>query len=749
MSILKHRFLFSLLLLFLAFFALFYDLSERIKLLIIIVTASACLVLLLVGRLRRSFWHCSACAAVILMVVLASVLPSFLYQRTDDRVQKRVGSQAFATVLIHEITYEKEGFYFANGTLRALSGQKENVRVKLSLTGASLEAGDVVAGTAEICAMDPEDEMDAYSLTQGYRYTLKFSHAKTIGKENTFVVLSVKMRTFLCNTIEKYTDDDAEKLLCAMLLGEKDGLSSVFEKDMQRLGLSHMLALSGMHFSILLLGIERLCSFFSMDKRLRYLLLFLLTLLYVFAIGAPPSALRAGIMMLCLVACFFFGKEYDALTSLAFSVALICTIQPFAIHNVSLLLSAFATFGILLVLGDDYGERENVRPRQFGRRILSHLLRSVKFTLAASFATLPFIALRFGTFPLLLVLTNLLFAPLMQVLLYAALLVLFFGFVTPIAQAASFLSESIIRLAAFFADIPHIEISIRHPILLTILLGSTLLFAVLYVFPPRREKKARFSLIILTATCLAVSLFGIGKWLAANDTLSVHYHTTENGAGDLFLLSENGYTAVIDSSRGTAKDITLLFSLMEKEYLVEIDAFIATGYRTSYFSSLKEALENRTIHELFLPIPETEEEEEILLSLLTTGEKSGTDVFLYEKGKALSIGSATFCLHGSSPLGSSKEISYFTLHYGKNRMAYLSAEVLSLQNWEELSATLKDYDALLFGAYGSDKRNGHLPNASAFSHASIFTPAKEHLPFEEYAGVVFKTKHTFSLSRAK
>lgn len=673
--------------------------------------------------------------------VLSAIFPSYLYQYTDDNVEKRVGDTIYASVLVHEITYDNSGFYFADGTLLACYGRKENVRVKISLTASSINIGDVFAGTATVCSMDPEDPTDAYSLSRGYRYTLEFAHAYKTGTKTTLTVLSAKMQSFLCNSIEKYTDGQSAKLLSAMLLGEKAGLSPVFERDMQRLGLSHALALSGMHFTILLLGAQKLFSIFGMDKRWRYLLLALLTVFYLFCIGSSPAALRAGLMLLILTVCFFLKTEYDALTALALSVAVICTISPYTIQNISLLLSAFATLGILLAIGNDYGSREDKEKPKFP--LLSAAFLSVKITLAASFATLPFLAAYFGTFPLLLIVSNLVFAPLMQLLLYAAVLVLLLGFVPPIAAGASLLCKLIIKLAALLSDIPRIQISLRHPVLLCILIVGAACLALLYLFPPPKKRKAKISAIILTFVLLSSSFFGIAKLLYRGETLTVDYQTTASQSGDVFILSERGCTAVIDSSRGSKRDLENTFDRLEKLYLTEIDCYVVTAYRSSFKSSLTKAMQEKTLHRIYLPIPESEEEEEIFVTLLLCAEESGSEVSLYQKNKLLSIGSIRFCLYQNTPLKSEKELAVFTLEKENFRFAYLSAEALTMNTWEELSNDFKNYGFILFGAFGSDKQNATIPSAPKFSSAEIYAVSAEHAPFQSEDGIVYGKKHRF------
>ncbi len=744
MFILKHRTLLFYTLLFLAVLTLVFGIPEILKLILIIPLASAAALLAFLGRRRRSLWR----LALILSLIAAAILPSFIYDRTDNRVEKTCGKTVYVSAVIHEVTFESDGFCFANGSIVSLSGERQSVRTKLSYINGTVGVGDVISGMAEILPIDKEDAGGAYSLSRGYRYEVVFETAYKTGKMNSLTVISFKMRTFLCNLIKRYTSGDGAELLCAMLLGEKDGLSDTFERDMRRLGLSHTLALSGMHFNILLLGLERLLGCFSIDKRIRYLTMTVLTVLYLFVIGATPSAARAGLMMLGAVFSFFLYTEYDALTALALSVAAICVAAPYAITDSSLLLSAFATLGILLAFGNDYGRREEERiPLSPARRLLRWLALSVKITLAASLATLPLTAYMFGTVPLLLVFANVLFAPLMQLLLYAAFLTLALGFLPPVSAAASLLTRVITDLAAFFSDIPHTQISVRHPVLFTFLCVGVALLFLLHLFPPRERVRTRFSLILFALILGGSGIFFAARAIYASNTLTVHYTATAEQRGDIFLLSENGYTAVIDGTRGLLDEAGEIFAAVEGEYLAEVDDYVLMGYHAAMREALDSILTNRTVHRVCLPLPASAKEEELLHAVFASAERGGSEVLLYESDTPLLLGSASFVLREHSNVSAEERRSFFTLSCADYSIAYLSAKMADHSNWQDIVSVAADCDAVFFGAYGMSGVLPYLPDASPMAGKALYAVSESLLPFSDTSGFKLGTEHIIRITK--
>ena len=742
MNILKHRPLLRYTLLFLLAFALLYGIAEGVKLIFIILTASTALLLLLLGRCRRGLWRTLLPFSLVLLILASSALPSLIYAVSDDKTEKYVDQEAFASVVIHEISYDKYGFRIASGYLISIMGEKQNVGVTISYT-ARAGVGDVLCGKALIEKMNPEDPEDSYSLSLGYRYRLTFDSAFRASTKNTLPVISAKMQTSLCNLINKYTQGEGAPLLSTILLGEKKGLSDVVERDMRRLGLSHMLALSGMHFSLILLGLESILSKFSVDKRIRYTLLAIITILYLVAIGGTLSALRAGIMLLGSLLFFALGSEYDALTMLGLSVAGIVTVLPYAITNLSLLLSAFASLGILLSIQSDYGDRDTEEPAvSLPGRLWRWLLTSAKITLAASFATLPLMVFYFGNLSLLLVPANLLFAPLIQLLLYASIAVLFLGFLPPVAAFGSFIARITTSLAAWMSGIPHTQISIRHPSLLIPLLIATCLFLLLYLFPPPRKTRQRLARILL-CTVLLISISAVGiRRLVASDSLSVYYAATDTGRGDLLVLSENSHTAVIDITNGVKEELLDGADLMQTQYLTEIDSYVVTAYHTALRTSLSYLLSNQTIHHLYLPSPSSEEEEGILSSLLKAASNAGCTASLYEAGESLSLGESHLTLHPAL-LGQTKGSLSFSLHYGEKHLLYLSAEAVSIPSWYSHSERAANADIVLFGSYGADKEDAFRTEAKQFSEAPIYAPSERAVPFMDKTGILIAPRHTF------
>lgn len=134
-----------------------------------------------------------------------------------------------------------------------------------------------------------------------------------------------------------------------MLLGERSGLPAEVKSVYQRSGMSHLLAISGLHVSFLGMGLYRLLrrlggSWVSAGFPAGAAILF-----YGLLTGMSTSTARAVIMLLVALGADILGRSYDLLTALAMGALLLLADQPLLVRDPSFLLSFGAVLGIGLV----------------------------------------------------------------------------------------------------------------------------------------------------------------------------------------------------------------------------------------------------------------------------------------------------------------------------------------------------------------------------------------------------------------
>ncbi|WP_138204730.1 ComEC/Rec2 family competence protein [Haloimpatiens lingqiaonensis] len=186
-----------------------------------------------------------------------------------------------------------------------------------------------------------------------------------------------KMNIFKSKIYEKYKKilgKDKSSLIMALCCGDSKYLSYNTKKDYARLGIVHILCVSGFHISIVYKMLEKIFK-----ERIGALA----TFIYVVFTGLKASAIRAYIM---IVVCKFSKKlyeKYDALSALALAAIILLFIRPYYILDVGFNLSFLATLGILL-----YSKKIS----RYLYKLPEFLNESISISLSAQIFTLPYIA---------------------------------------------------------------------------------------------------------------------------------------------------------------------------------------------------------------------------------------------------------------------------------------------------------------------------------------------------------------------
>ena len=139
-------------------------------------------------------------------------------------------------------------------------------------------------------------------------------------------------------------------ILAAMLLGEKSEMDTYVKELYQNNGISHILAISGLHISFIGLGVYRLIRKTGLNYLPAGILSMGILTLYVLMIGFSVSAVRAYLMLLLKIGADITGRVYDMLTAAMLGVVITVLYQPLYLADGGFYMSYGAIIGIALVL---------------------------------------------------------------------------------------------------------------------------------------------------------------------------------------------------------------------------------------------------------------------------------------------------------------------------------------------------------------------------------------------------------------
>ena len=300
-----------------------------------------------------------------------------------------------------------------------------------------------------------------------------------------------------------------------MVLGDRSLIPEDLEEAFQRSGITHVLAISGQHVAVLAAVIYFALRAFALPATVRICATLILIWLYILVAGAPPSAIRAGVVATFVLAARLFGRQISPLHFMTTMLAAVFAYNRLLVYNTGFQLSVAAVFGILLLRKPLKSLVEGTLLRPFKKPgPISNLL---SVSLAAQIATAPIVAAAFEEVSVIGALTNLVAVPLSGPILTLGLLGSILGNVTPalaypLNASNGFLVtllEWTARVASSFPFAPVTTPGITPPLVGLFYLGCAPAALSEVAFPG--ERRALWAAVLVLWAALWLALVGVGS----------------------------------------------------------------------------------------------------------------------------------------------------------------------------------------------------------------------------------------------
>ncbi len=200
-------------------------------------------------------------------------------------------------------------------------------------------------------------------------------------------------------------------VLEAMFLAEKGGLLPEIKEMYQGAGFSHILAVSGLHMSLLGMGFYKILKKLRVGSNKAVAAACVTVLVYSIFAGAGISIVRAALMLLLSLFSAPLGKTYDAPTGLSAAALLLLAREPLQLFQAGFLLSFGAVVGILL----------------FSKIFEKMGIKKLGASLGVQLVLLPLLFWFYYEVPVYALVLNLLVVPFLSLLLLLAIFIGVFG----------------------------------------------------------------------------------------------------------------------------------------------------------------------------------------------------------------------------------------------------------------------------------------------------------------------------------
>lgn len=487
-------------------------------------------------------------------------------------------------------------------------------------------------------------------------------------------------------------------IITAMILGDKSLLDMDIKKMYQENGIGHLLAISGLHITILGMALYRLLERMGVPVKGRVLLCILVLLCYGRMTDFSISTSRAVIMMILFLAAQWIGRTYDMKSALAFSGICILSQKPFALFSCSFLLSfgAMAGIGIILpvlnclIYGGEEKQRDRKRRRhrwekeltanyRFGKvavsccRLVDHTISMLLTSMSVQLMTLPVLLYFFFEIPLYGIVINLFVIPLASFVVLLAFAGGSMGCLClPLGKlllgSVYYLLQFYEKICRFFQHLPGQIQILGCPSVWKIILYYIGLSGLLVVIWWRVEQKGEVSHRFLAGfLVLGLLFYPIGQTGFQMTFLDV-------GQGDgIFLRSASGGIILLDGGSSSVSGVGnyRILPFLKYSGVRRVDYMIMTHSDEDHISGLMEILKDSGESGLRvenLVVPDIHNRETGFLQIIKLAQEKGVSVTSLSEGYVLRYGGLSLtCLNpeqGASVKSANAGSLTLSLQYG-------------------------------------------------------------------------------------
>ncbi len=432
----------------------------------------------------------------------------------------------------YEVYEGDRASYVINGRING--GQKVKIIFYCYETGA--EYGDIITLTdCNFLEIENDYLFNAKDYYKSRHIFLRVNDAESVDIEYTN---SAKVRKILksfresmISRIRLAIGDETGGFLTGMIFGEKQYIDDNTKTALYRSGIGHVLAVSGLHVSIIASIAMMIMKKLKVNKFIGFGAVNLLFMLFISLAEYPVSAIRAMIMLDIMYSAHLFRRQSDALNSIAVAVMIISLADPYAVYNSGFIMSVSGTFGIA-VFGHYMAEKTE-------RKSVSALIISI----CTTFCIIPVSLYYSEETSLISPLTNIILVPLCtSAMIFGLIYVITGGFMTFLLYTADILIKPVIFISNVISSVSFLKFPRMNDFLPSMLILSWIIIVCLYLYS---ESKRIVSFSVAVSVFICSVVFAVSGKLMDNHVIIA---VLGKGSNAVVTISHNGRTDVIDLS---------------------------------------------------------------------------------------------------------------------------------------------------------------------------------------------------------
>lgn len=533
------------------------------------------------------------------------------------------------------------------------AGEADGRKVKALFYGEKalngLRPGDRIACVAHGTPADKiRGEESLYYASRGILLQLKgygemqVTQAEGIPPRYALTILAGKTREI----IDRLYPAEQAGFLHALLTGDKSGLDDVDQNNFNRVGLGHVVVISGLHVTFL---VGFLSLFLPKKGKLSWIILVCAMVLFSLMTGNAPGTVRAAVLSTLALLAPRAGRSYHAITGLSAALLLLLAVNPYAIANAGLQFSFLSTAGIF-AFGRPWSQTWTEKIPKPYRRWAKPFVGTVAISLGAMLFTVPLSALYFHRFSLIAPLSNLLTTWAVSLAFIGGLLsVVLGGFLLPLGQLLAGVVGLPIRYFLWYAEqasrlpLAAVTVDADYYALWALFAYGILL---LYLLVPGKGKRP------ILPVCACVAALCLSAILTAKTVQRTDLTMTalDVGQGQSVALSSGNACALVDCGGSTGPGDTAA-TYLQSLGRTSLDLLVLTHFHADHAGGVPELLGRVDVKAIALP--DVDEDSPLRQEIEAIADEQEISLHYITQTQEIRVGGAVLTLF--APVGTGEE----------------------------------------------------------------------------------------------
>ena len=388
---------------------------------------------------------------IFIVFILFAVSVSVLI--TENRIDEAVtadSSTVEGRFIVIEDSENHGNYYSSILEANGCEGLRNGTRIFTFYNNGGFKCGNTLKARIKISSID--ETYKIYNYSKGIYLSGNILNASVTDEKGDYILYLIgNIRKYIADTLFANMGYKQAATLTAIVSGDRSYLSDDFYGHIKCAGVSHVMVVSGMHLSVIVILMTYLGERLFYNRYLKALTVVFTVIFMTALCGFTKSILRAGICYIIYAAGIALNRENTPENTLGGAVSLILIAEPFAIFNISFQLSVLSTLGIVAcsIPCLKYIKEKKI----IENRLLLIIISAVSVTVFALIFTLPVTIYVFGYASTVSIVTNLLISEAVTLALsFAAAALVLNLFLPIIAKPLFVLSDIVVKYIDFVID---------------------------------------------------------------------------------------------------------------------------------------------------------------------------------------------------------------------------------------------------------------------------------------------------------